>query len=779
MPATPAANPPQLLGQLDEVLLEGNQLNVRGWVASADPAHQIQTILLKSGKETLYRGEFQIEERPDVAVALGKPDLVNSGWIVRLDWSGKPAPSSITAHFEMQTGEILLLPGPTATQAPSAETAPPEALIGTRLAWFAAFLLAGGMGLVVYRVYQRRGNSSVPHDLAAPPLCITDWPALFVLAGVFFSIFASKLFLIANFGSSIPFWDQWDGEAGGLLIPFLEGLFRWADLFSPHAEHRIALSRLLALMLFVSNGQWDPLVSMVVQAALHALVLAFLVGALRSILDSELWSLFAVLTALFYAIPFSWENTLWGFQSSFYFILLTALVGIWLTWKCVDLSVGWWFGWGTLLAGLFAMGSGILAPAAVLAVGVVRVVMGPAPRKRGWAGLVALLLAVLLAARLLVNVPEHDHLKAQSVSSFFEFFFKLSAWPTNVPWLGLVLQLPVVGIGLFVLFRRPPSYNPAWFLATLGFWNALSMAAMAYGRANGGLASRYTDSLAFGVLVSLACALWFCGRMNGKWRLAAQMLLVVQVMSVVGGLLHEASGKLCKDIIEKKALEPIQKKHLMAFLTTDDVQSLSNKPALHIPYPRPPHLAQILRVKKLREVLPSAIHLGLAPAGMSFTENAFVKNGGVYPTTKPENPRLHFGSYTNVGNLSTGEMRLDFSATQSAAAFQMLVAGYPLSEGMRLVLVTPDGKQNPIQVIENPKETWHEVIFPNPGTPFSILAVDSSQKFWQAFSQPVPIGRLSIWTKWLLANLWIFGAAGAGCFVAGILFIYLKNKRVT
>jgi hypothetical protein len=119
-------------------------------------------------------------------------------------------------------------------------------------------------------------------------------------------------------------------------------------------------------------------------------------------------------------------------------------------------------------------------------------------------------------------------------------------------------------------------------------------------------------------------------------------------------------------------------------------------------------------------------------------------------------------------------MRLDFPATQSMPCFQMLVAGYPLSEGMGLVLVTPDGKQKPIQVRENPKETWHEVVFSNPGTAFSILAVDGSTKTWLAFSQPVPIGRLSIWTKWLLANLWIFGAAGAGCFIAGSI---LSNKN--
>ena len=157
--ATPTAQP-SLVGQLDEVVLEGGQLKVRGWAAWPNSGQKPQVILLKSGEETLYRGEFQVEERPDVATALGKPDLVDSGWIVRLDWSGKPAPSSITPQFEMETGEILSLPLPIAIQAPSAETAPPEALMSTRLAWLAAFLLAGGLGVVVYRAYQRRGNSS-------------------------------------------------------------------------------------------------------------------------------------------------------------------------------------------------------------------------------------------------------------------------------------------------------------------------------------------------------------------------------------------------------------------------------------------------------------------------------------------------------------------------------------------------------------------------------------------------------------------------------------------
>jgi hypothetical protein len=166
-------------------------------------------------------------------------------------------------------------------------------------------------------------------------------------------------------------------------------------------------------------------------------------------------------------------------------------------------------------------------------------------------------------------------------------------------------------------------------------------------------------------------------------------------------------------------------------------------------------------------VLPAGVNPGLAPSGVSVNQDAFVRNGGVYPTTKPENPRFHFGSYTNSGDLSTGEIRLDFPATQSVAAFQVLVAGYPRSEGMGLFLVTPDGKQKPIQVRENPKETWYKVVIKNPGEPFSILAVDGSPKTWLAIGLPVHIGPISLWVRWILENWWIFGALGMGCFIWG------------
>ncbi len=768
----------ELMGHLDEAVIEGDQLKVRGWVAISDPSKKIQTILLKSGDEVFYRGKFQIEERPDVAAALGKPEHLHSGWVVRLDWSGKEPPAPISTHFEMQTGEIIRLPVPVyaSSQASIAPSAAQSNPILTRVAWLAAILLAGLAGSLAYRkIRHLRTPSSVEPD-ASTPFQRTGHSTILLLAGVFFSIFASKLFLIAHFGSGIPFWDQWDGEARSLLIPFLEGRFVLANLFSPHNEHRIALTRLLVLGLFVLNGQWDPLVSMVAQASLHAGILAFLVATVRSGMGSKSWALFAAITALLYAVPFSWNNTLWGFQSQFYFVLLTGLAGLWLTWKYADLSVAWWLGWTMLFMGLFAMGSGLLAPVAALGVGLVQVVKGPAPRRRSCTGLVALLLVVLLALRLLVNHPGHEPLKAQNVSNFFDYFFKLAAWPTEIPWAGLVLHLPVLAIGVYVLTCHLSRRDPAWFFATLGAWSVLAMAALAYGRANSALDSRYTDSLAFGLLTSLACALYLITLLCGKLRKIAQVAVAVGVAIAAAGIFHIFSDDLLSEIPERKAIEPIQKNHIQTFLATNDLQALENKPHLHIPYPSAKILAHILRQKALQDVLPAAIHPGLSPARKIFSESAFVANGGVYQTTKPVNPKPHFGSFTRAGNTSTGELRLGYPTAPAASRLSLAVSGYPLKEGMELFLETENGNKILIPVAADPRETWHEVVFNNPGVPFSIVAMDGSPSAWLAIGLPSPIGRLSIWTKWLLANWWNFGAVGAGCFVAGLLFKYTEKQ---
>ena len=67
------------------------------------------------------------------------------------------------------------------------------------------------------------------------------------------------------------------------------------------------------------------------------------------------------------ALPFGWENSLAGFQSQFYFLLVFSLLTLWLLGLHPPESARWWCGAAAAVMALFTLASGFLAAAAVFA----------------------------------------------------------------------------------------------------------------------------------------------------------------------------------------------------------------------------------------------------------------------------------------------------------------------------------------------------------------------------------------------------------------------------
>lgn len=61
-------------------------------------------------------------------------------------------------------------------------------------------------------------------------------------------LFGTKFLLIDKYGNATPYWDQWDSEAHGLYMSFLNGRLGWEQLVAAHNEHRILIPRLLAIV---------------------------------------------------------------------------------------------------------------------------------------------------------------------------------------------------------------------------------------------------------------------------------------------------------------------------------------------------------------------------------------------------------------------------------------------------------------------------------------------------------------------------------------------------
>jgi hypothetical protein len=75
-----------------------------------------------------------------------------------------------------------------------------------------------------------------------------------LVASLFLILVGSRAVVINYAANPTPFTDEWDGEAAGLLKPYLAGALTVRDLFRPHNEHVIFFTRLLTLASFKLSG---------------------------------------------------------------------------------------------------------------------------------------------------------------------------------------------------------------------------------------------------------------------------------------------------------------------------------------------------------------------------------------------------------------------------------------------------------------------------------------------------------------------------------------------
>lgn len=426
--------------------------------------------------------------------------------------------------------------------------------------------------------------------------------------GLFALLLAAKLALIAHFGNATPFWDQWTGLAKPLFIPALEHRLNAGLLFETANEHRIVLTRLLTLGLLKLNGLWDPKLEMVAQAFLHSACIVFLIAlCARHLSSPRARLLFTAFALALFLIPFGWENTLWGLQSLFYFVLLWGVLGIACCWQHPTLSPRWWLGVFFFGLGLISIAGGLLAPAAAAVLMALRAIQDRPNRARHLGGFVVLAALVVAGFLLAGHAPHHDVLKARDLAHFTTTLLKVAAWPVKIATFAPLFQAPLLLLVLWALRTRRAASDPAWLLITLGLWGAAQSAAIAYARAEGFGASRYADHFTVTLAIGFACLLYLRASVSDRFRRPVLILGLVWI-AVVGGCIIEASAVRLPERIQRKHAESlIQEANVRAYLATGDITVLQNKPRLHVPYPDVTELASLLDHPTLRAVLPTEL----------------------------------------------------------------------------------------------------------------------------------------------------------------------------
>ncbi|AMM24211.1 hypothetical protein AX767_07490 [Variovorax sp. PAMC 28711] len=595
-----------------------------------------------------------------------------------------------------------------------------------------------------------------------------------------------KLWLIHSYGNEVPFWDQWDAEAAHLYQPYLRGAFSWLDLFAPHNEHRILTTRILGLLLLQINGLWSPLLEMVVNAALHALALGTSVWLMSKAANERSLAALLLFTLLLFGIPFGWENTLTGFQAQFYFVLLFSVLSIW--WLTISPTFGrwWWFGIASAVMAYFSLASGVFALAAASVILLLRFIF-VSRDKQELAG--ALLLLVLFMAGVLTTpvLELHAQLKASDAKHFFKALnlvlawpFQISPealkaaaneWPSLMEWLLVTARnLPALVLVCCVIWKRPARSNPVWFLVALTVWFGGQAVAVAYGRSNDALSSRYLDLHAMGVLVNFAALVAIC-TMSQRW---------LRIIAVIGGCcwilatvsaLADAADELPTILDGKRYTTSVQESNVKTYLIDKDSAKFRALPFLRLPYPDADRLAGLLDSPDIRRFLPKIIQMPLQPAAIAPATESVFDRGGAYVSVPPCHCEF-LGSYGAKGDAATGETYIKYdlpvASTRTGGVFALKVAGYPATAGR--IDIIQGSRVRQLRFATDPREAWVErYISVRPNEPFVIRLVDSSAKGWFAVSQPVPAGRLDRLVSSLLASYGTFLAIGVAA--AGLLFL--------
>ncbi len=573
----------------------------------------------------------------------------------------------------------------------------------------------------------------------------------------------AKLGLIRAYGSDVPYMDEWDVVGGLLLIPSAQGQLHARDFLQAQNEHRIVLTRLLAYGIESANRQWDPLLEMTVNAAIHAALCSALLLLARRLVSGAPFVMAAVVLSLLFAPPFAWENTLQGLQSQYY-LLLWAALGLFLL--CVSgapLSARWWAGWAIGVAGLGTVASGFVAPAVVLLLIFIRREGG---RRRGSRALVAtFLLASFFAVGLLSirRMPGHDDLGAHSLGEWATAWAGGLSWPAGAwPVAFVILQLPVM-ILLYSRRREGRRSPHEEVLAALALWTWAQVAIIAFGRAHlGMMRSRYMDIYAMASavnVIALAVLLTTC--------IARRQALVLAVawMAVFSfglwGLVRQTHLFYLDSYRAQKSSERAQ---VRGFLQKRDPATLRNAPARDLPYPDAGTLIALLADPAVQAKLPAGIRLpvALAPAAGSrgFQLEATAESA------------LHSGTRTWVARKGPARFVSQPFSEDHLPFLHVTLRGSPDLDASVFHLESAQ-RTRALDAFSLQGERWHGADIAVPAGPsVRVVVTLPPGDHWLAFEEPVELGAGTWVDRWLLRRSLPITAAALLVFAAALAVVF-------
>lgn len=572
--------------------------------------------------------------------------------------------------------------------------------------------------------------------------------------GLALLIFGAKLWLIERAGSDLPLLDQWDGEGESVIRPWLEGRLTASNIFSSHNEHRIITTKLYVLGLFVVNGQWNALVETTSNAAIHTLCALVLLLIARRWLAGGWLTVFGGVLLLLFALPFSWENTLYGFQIQFYFLLLFSFGHLVFSLENDRFSIRWSIGQLCGLLAVATMASGFLSAAALLVTLAVQWAHKRAlTAQQITTGLIALALCVAGWA-MKAAVPDHAVLQAHGIAEFVVSFSHALAWPG--PVVVPIVFAPAAVFLIRCIRRRAVAHSEIVLFGLLA-WSVLQCAALAYARGGGAvLSSRYFDLLSVNVALG-----WFfiATQLTGRIRMWSG---AVWLCVVTFGLFDVTRTQLESPIPAHAVNRTEQQKRVREYVDTLDRRVFEGLSWPRLPYPAPAVLIERLSSPGIRNVLPPSVR-----KSASVLSDRLPVTTALPSTLRAASSSLVFNSWPARSTASSWKSSVQPASTLPILRFQVAGDLSASSDRLRLVVKSAAGEV-PVLPEEAPGLRWKTISIARPAGEWWIEARDSDPDAWFAVCGPVELSRLTRIVEKLVKNFAAFVIVGALFLCSGL-----------
>ncbi len=426
--------------------------------------------------------------------------------------------------------------------------------------------------------------------------------------------FGCRLCVAEGLVSWSPYLDQWHAEISGVAVPLAHGTLSLRDLVAGNNEHRVILTRAVALGVMIVDGSWDNRVLVVVNFMLESLAVAWVCVLAWGSMGWVRGSVVCAAALLPMLLVCDWETIVSSNQMQFVFMAFGSVIGLSLAHDYSLRSVGSWAAIAAAVLMLGSMASGLLTALSMAVTGLIVAYV----ERRGSgrvAGFCAVCVAIAAAGWLTrVEFTALYPIYATSAAGWMKAFLMYASWPLPPNVLGFLGLWAPWGVLLSVTLWRRKRLPLAAFAIGLGTWALLQSCALGWARAGflGLVSSRYTEFLGWGFVANAASIVTlFSGVGKTRAARAVTWATIAAWMAAVGG-----SEVWRSHVIYNPHLEDFRdqtrehEQRLGTFMRTGDARVIESVSFPHIPYVAN-QIIPVLRDAAVQPLLPAPLRRDL------------------------------------------------------------------------------------------------------------------------------------------------------------------------